>query len=55
MTDSEKEILLDWIKTFDVKPIETQNLSHEAVIKANEIFSKFQKFIAWSKEQIENI
>lgn len=49
MTKEEKQILLDWCETFDVNPIETENLSYEATIKANEIFSKFQKFIAWSK------
>lgn len=55
MTEEEKQILLDWCKTFDVQPINTENLSHEAIIKSNEIYSKFQKFIQWSKDQIESL
>jgi len=55
MTDSEKEILIEWIKTFDVKPFETESLSKESVIKANDIYSKFMKFISWSEDQINNI
>lgn len=52
MTEEEKQILLDWCKTFDVKPIETKGLSEQAVIKSNEIYSKFQKFITWAEDQI---
>ena len=44
MTEEEKKILIDWCKTFDVEPIETEGLSQEAVLKA---------FILWSEKQIE--
>lgn len=55
MNEQEKQILLDWCKTFDVKPIETDELSKEAILKANQIYSKFQSFILWSEKQIEEI
>ena len=53
MTEHEKERLLAWCKTFDVQPIETDGLSKEAILKANQIYSKFQAFILWSEKQLE--
>lgn len=50
-----KAILNNWIDTFNIDPVEPKGLSKEAIVKANEIYSKFQAFQKWAREQAENI
>ena len=55
LKSGDKAILNNWIDKFNIEPIEQKGLSKEAVIKSNEIYSKFQAFQKWAREQAESI